>query len=703
MDKERQIQNFINYVTNKAKPLFVSLIREATRENQFPVITDAYDSPFRELFESSVDSLWTIIHSLTSRYYPFKELYDVCLSSLCKDDTLDRVVTVCAEFLRKRFPSISVKGKVSSFASQIRNYERYLLPVILLSSLNLTRWTFNEAETANIMIATVINSNLNSGLEGYLELFKIYKNAGVDLSHLDHDKVVKGFHKTYLLYLCNKVTIAFFFYRNEKLRNAFANTLKLKALVNSESTGRIVEDIKKIDGFTKILGMIAPSESKSLTDEKKKIIEDRVKAEIKSLLNRCLAEDTFPFVSNWKSDISYGFQKVIDQLEVEIRNLDVQFNFNFLKNCYERSIEKSYREIIELMAEEAFNTTLVNEIANLVAYITAWKVVHHVEEVYRKFPLIDFLYSFANKIRPYKIIGHVCYRPADELVEKLRKASNTIKEKIREIKKSKSLSLEEITSYVRKKLGSRIFYQKAENQVNNIDTSSYERFKETLNHSVDRLFRYYSNNDIDFESFIAALTRISQVINTNTEDRSYAEYFVRKINRKKKLNDIYRTIITGMMSDGEVLKKVKGLYFLFVILDALKQEFDKLLVEFSENHVYITKILGITDILILALITAELLKLHRERNESNKITEELLKITVNSEGLPVPENVAVFRLENTGNYFSPLITTQPDGIEVKTNDKESPRIFHTQPNKIESEEHVVHFHGRKVVQLALPF
>jgi len=705
MDKKQEIQNFTSYITNKARPLFESLIKETTRENYFPGITDIYDSPFRELFESSIDSLGTIIYSLTDKHYPFKELYSVCHSLLCKDDMLSRVTAICAEFLRKKFPSISVKGRVSDFASEIRNYSRYLLSVICLSSLGLSRWPFNEAETANIMVATAISRDVNSELEKYLKLFRMYENAGVDLSHLDYDKIIEGLHKTYLLYLCDKVTIAFFFYKNEDLRNAFINTLKLKALVNSNSTGKIMENIKRMDDFVKILEIIAPSESENLINEKKKIIEERVKAEIKSLLSECLVEDEFPFIKSWKSDVNYGFQKVINQLEAEIKDSDVRFNFDFLRACYERSIEKSYREIIELMTEETFETTLINEITDLAAYITAWRIIHYTEEIYHKRSIMEFLYSFADKVIPYEIISHVCPESADKITEKLKKVKNTIREKLEEIKKLKNVSLREITLYIREKFANYSLYREVEYLVNRVDVSDCETFKNELNYSLSRLFRYYSENRISFHSLIAALAKISQT--ARAKDERYQEWFAKRIERRS-LNNIYKAVITGRIANEKTLKDLKGLYVLFNIIDILKQEFEyKPYFELSENSIFITRSPDIAEVLILALIVAELLKFHRKKGKESRIINELLEITLDSGGMPVPVNITVLRLENAGDYFSGLINTQHDKTETETKttdtwlNKEKTEAQKTEKKKVE--KYSTYSHRQKIVQLELPF
>jgi len=159
MNEVEEIQDFVSLITNRVKPVFETLIRKTTREDQFPVIKDINDPSFKNLLDSSVDYVKTIIHLLTDNYSPFKELYSVCQSLLCKDETLTRISSIYAEFLRICLPAISTKSRSSHFFLKINDYTKYLVPVIIFSSINLSNHG-NPQSLYNSSTSTILYNRL---------------------------------------------------------------------------------------------------------------------------------------------------------------------------------------------------------------------------------------------------------------------------------------------------------------------------------------------------------------------------------------------------------------------------------------------------------------------------------------------------------------------------------------------------------------
>jgi len=253
VNTNREVQNFANFIKDEVKPLLELFTRE------FSAGTDVTMLSFRGLLDSSARQLATVAYWIVEDHRLFRELHRTCETLLRRDGILDGAVTVLAKFLRKRVSSISVKKRVSEFALAFEKYNRFFVPIILLSSLDLARWPFNEAETANVMIAISMRYHHESPVFGeIIEVFRVYESAGIDLSHLNPEEIVKKLHGSYLFSLSNLLTVALFFYRNEDFRNTFLSFLKVRAVVNDSARKEVITNIRKIENCVKVLKILLP-------------------------------------------------------------------------------------------------------------------------------------------------------------------------------------------------------------------------------------------------------------------------------------------------------------------------------------------------------------------------------------------------------------------------------------------------------------
>lgn len=660
MNTDQRTKELIDYIINKAKPVFVDLIKETTKENNFPVI-DRENLLLPKLFESAVEHLKEITSLFVNENFCFNDVYNTCHSLLSRDGTLDKVATICAGIYRITLPFISVKKRVSKLIQEIKYVKDCFVSIIVLAALELLKWPFNETETANVIIATTLDEKVHEALKNYLKIFEFYENAGVNLSYLDNYKIVKELHRTYLFELYRNTTIAFFFYKNEALKSAFSNTLMLKAITDSKFIDNAKFCTKRLKDFTEALKLVAPVKDEKLTEERKKAIKERAKSDIELFTRRCL-EERGPVV-NWKSAVKEALKLLADYLEVVIDNSVVRFNFDSLKNHFEQLVRTSYTKIIKLMAEEKseFHSTLADEILLLTTYITVWKTIHEMQEKYRKVSLAEFLDSLDYSVSTFTILDHFCYETASELAEGFRKASKQIDEWFEKMEKSsEDISPEEMISSIREKVTKYELYWEIRELVEKVEKSSYKKLKNNVECLLEKLLSSYI---IRFHNVITALVRTSQVIYSveeKTRANDYIEWFKEKIRDLKEvnINDIYKAIITRETPNTEVIGKLKGFYILLNIADILRQELDyKFEYRLYENKISLASGLEIKDALVVAFIAAKLLKFYEKRGLKTKIDKRLFNIKLKPYGVPVVSSLATLSFDDVESYFSELIST----------------------------------------------
>jgi len=271
---------------------FRLLIEKTTRESHFPVI-NLNDLSLVKLLDLTTRQLERILKRLISKNSSLRKSAIHYLSSLTRDGILSKIGTIYAEVLRLKFPLTLEKEEKEAlnrilYAKKSERIEKYFLILACLSALDFIRWPFDETETVNFILVTPFVVDFDRQLELF-ELFELYENAGIDLSHLNSDILIRNLHRACFLesdvpelnglsILCDPIIMALFFYKNKALKDALFHTLKLEAIAGNNHIKMkkrdIIEVIKKANDFVKILEVVNPEGSKNV-DEKKKSYKEK--------------------------------------------------------------------------------------------------------------------------------------------------------------------------------------------------------------------------------------------------------------------------------------------------------------------------------------------------------------------------------------------------------------------------------------------
>lgn len=638
---------------------FGLLIEKTTRGSHFPVI-NLNDPSLVKLLDLTTCHLEKILKRLVSKNHSFRKSSIRYLSSLSKDGILSKISTVYTEALKSEFPLILKEEKeiinLILYTKKPERIEKYSLILVYLSALDFIRWPFDETETVNFMLATPFVVDFDSQLELF-ELFELYENVGIDLSHLNSDVLVRNLHRACLLesnvpklnglsIFCDPIVIALFFYKNKALKDALFYTLKLEVIASNVHVKMkkkdVIEVIRKADDFVKILEAVNPGGSKNV-DEKKRVIKKKIETEIRLLFDTCIT-DMYPVIQNCELSFKKGFERVINDIEVEINDSKVHLNFDFMESYYINEIQSSYRRILNFIARENFKTDLIREVNLLTELITAWKIVNHMEKKYETFPLVKFLYSFVDEdlILTDYLTDHLYRKITDTTVKSLGRVNSLVKKQLRRAEESEGNLLREIALQVRSYKLSFTADRLTEVMASDITkqlsgkakAQSIKEFRRIIRDWFKILFEYCTHKEISFRDLILALIKLLEIIqkmdcHSNT---NYTAWFVREIENEKRLNDLYKSIITGKIPDNRtVLEKAKALYVLLIILRTLKEKLNySICPEFLEDSIVLSSTgPNVFNVLVFAVIKTKLIEfckgISEDVRESFNITGSLSK------------------------------------------------------------------------------
>lgn len=116
--------------------------------------------------------------------------------------------------------------------------EAIIILAIYLSSLDLIKWPFNENATAKI----IMNIPKYAYLYSYKDSLEKLNSKGINLSHLQPEKIVKNLTKIHPSFIKDNVTFFYFFRQNPTLVEVLANYLKCLYITNNQ--GKNLERIR---------------------------------------------------------------------------------------------------------------------------------------------------------------------------------------------------------------------------------------------------------------------------------------------------------------------------------------------------------------------------------------------------------------------------------------------------------------------------
>jgi len=146
------------------------------------------------------------------------------------------------------------------------------------------------------------------------------------------------------------------------------------------------------------------------------------------------------------------------------------------------------------------------------------------------------------------------------------------------------------------------------------------------------------------------------------------------------VHDVYKTIVTGEITDKKLIGVLKGLYVFLEVVDSLNQKFSgkpglKIDFKFFKDRILLNEHLNVAGSLILALVAAVLSELRKRKdnvlqyslNSAKENTaettpaeaEKLITISVDSSGIPYPAHVRTLSFKDIENYFSEFVKTEP--------------------------------------------
>jgi len=259
----------------------------------------------------------------------------------------------------------------------------------------------------------------------------------------------------------------------------------------------------------------------------------------------------------------------------------------------------------------------------LTELITAWKIVNHMEEKYETFPLVKFLYSFVDEdlILTDYLTDHLYRETTDTTVRSLEKVNSLVKKQLRKAEKSEDNLLKEIAlqvkSYKLSFTADRLIKVMTLDITNQLSektkAQNAKKFRKVIRDWFKVLFECYTHEEISLCDLILVLVEMLEIIqkidcHTNA---NYVAWFVKEVENEKRLNDVYKLIITGKIPYSRtVLEKAKALYILLIILRTLEEKLNyNIRPEFLEDSVVLSSTgPDIFDILAFAVIKTKLIR-----------------------------------------------------------------------------------------------
>lgn len=642
--------NFTDYILTTAKTKFLSLIEKTTKDNTFPHIADIESVDFLIPFNEAVEYLNVITDLFLNKYLPYQEVYKTCYNFLCKDQTLEKVIALTALYLRT-----TILPLYDSYS--IYNYIDYFTPIFVLSAIDLIKWPFNEIETASIIVRVALNEETKNYLKKYLNIFAIHRDAGVDLANLNQEKIFASINKTYIPKLCNEITLAFFFYKNQIMKNMLTNILTLKLLVENKSDKasdkqkQIKEQAKKALHFLDILDTINQAKKEDTPESAEYLIKRKLSFNLSYLQDECTNSILFyTKTQRAKEIISLSFKRFLDDIHIEDIQTLIKFNFDYLAIHYESMIKDSYKTIIKMLTENISTKALDEEINKLAIYIIARNLSTYMKREYKKYQLTDFLQTLSKDTHSYLLVYHMKEKLQEDLGKKLLETKVEVEKKLKLIKNA---STEMILTYLRERLAKdaprEIIYYSAEY----INISDYDKFKDRLNELLEKTFQHYSNQALSFDGFITFLAKISNIASQKGEN--HLGYFLEKFKEKRtRLHDIYKAIITQEVTNKNIFANLKGMYIFHNIIDTINETLEcDFYIVYTKDSIDITEnVTTLTKCLIPALIMAKLIELGNRNNSRFTSNDKNLPISFNYDKLPVPTEIQEIPLDSLSKYLS---------------------------------------------------
>jgi len=449
--------------------------------------------------------------SLLASWFDGRHLYTQDAITICKshfqNGILDKVVSILADFLRKKEPKISAKKGTLNFkfvSSISRNashdFSEALQTVVYLSNCGLAKWPFNEVETINV--AFILLYVISYGdLHSIPALFEKCVNPGIDLSHLNYRTLAKGFERIYQLddfHFENPGFISLFLAKeeNQEFKDFLFNQFKMKAIIDDKKwkIKKVRKTIETVEKFIKALRMVVPKSTDAESQIKRKnFLEEKVKSifyavsripfrdtsisidpEIKELLRSYVEKytdtrSTYPIRSHlipWKPVITECYETICNHLKIELKGLTVVFNTELLKSHYENAAKKLYLELMNVLSEEekikADNNSssqqfdeekVKSKICEFVKWIACYRIVSAFEKELRMDSLPEFFTSDYWSVVPENIFSYSEFRTPDELTESLIKTIAVVDKTLSAIKqelRESNLTVKDVTSRIRK-------------------------------------------------------------------------------------------------------------------------------------------------------------------------------------------------------------------------------------------------------------